>query len=422
MTSRERVIDALNFKKTDRVPVDFGASLVSGINASLVYKLREHYKLPCKDIETTDFLQMLGKVDDDLLQILHGDVIGLNNPVNSIGNSIIDQNQRFIMPDGTPTLIPNDAQYDICSDESIVFYPQGDRTCNPSVKMPKNGLFFDSIDRSKPIDESNLTPIEDFKESFGILTDETAKYFEKESKKLFESTDYAVIGNFGGGALGSPALLPGPNLKNPKGIRKIDEWLMAHLLFPDYVKSVLEYQTENYLKNIEIYKQAVGERIQLLFISGTDFGTQKSLFISKNIFQNIYKPLYKRMNDWIHQNTNWKTFFHSCGAISEILDDFVEMGVDIVNPVQTSAENMDAKTLKAKYHGRLVFWGGGIDTQKILPYGNPQEVYENVMENLAIFSEGGGYVFNTIHNMVGNIPMKNIEAMLSAIKDFNENF
>ncbi|NCB00313.1 MAG: methyltransferase, partial [Clostridia bacterium] len=194
---------------------------------------------------------------------------------------------------------------------------------------------------------------------------------------------------------------------------------MAQLLYPEYVSAVFEYQTEVMLKNLEIYKQAMGDRIQIVWISGTDFGTQNAGFFSTDIFKELYKPYYKKMNDWVHQNTSWKTFYHTCGSVVSFLDDFVEMGMDIINPVQLSATGMDARMLKDKYGDKLTFWGGGVDTQEVLPRGTPEQVKAQVKERLEILSKGGGYVFNTIHNIVGNTPVENIAAAFEAVQEFN---
>ena len=174
------------------------------------------------------------------------------------------------------------------------------------------------------------------------------------------------------------------------------------------------------LKNLEIYRQACGDNIQICWISGTDFGTQNGPFLSNEMFRELYKPYYQRVCDWIHRNTSWKTYAHSCGAIEPLLNDFIEMGLDIVNPVQLSAKGMDAKQLKDTYGDRLVFWGGGVDTQEMLPQGTPEEIAVQVRERLEILSRGGGYVFNTIHNIVGDTRAENIWAAFKAVHDFNE--
>lgn len=419
MTSRERIIATIHHQQPDRVPIDLGATGQTGMSASTMYRLRKALGLPEKPIEISEIFQLLGKPDQDLLDYVGVDVIGINNPSNMFG--VPDSKLKpFRMPDGTPTLISDKNEYDVKEDGSVFMYPQGNRNVPPSGHMPAGGFFFDNINREDEYDEDNLTPREDFKDDFGIMSDEVARYVEEKVDRAYKETDYGIIGNLGGFGLGDSAMVPGPHVLHPQGIRKFDEWLMAHMLFPEYIQEVFEMQTEVMLKNLEIYRQAVGDKIQIVWISGTDFGTQNGEFFSTDIFRELYKPYYKRINDWVHQNTPWKTFYHCCGSIVNYLDDFVDMGVDILNPVQVSAKGMDPHMLKDKYGDKLVFWGGGIDTQRVLPFGTPDEVRAQVRERLEIFSQGGGYVFNPIHNVVGKTPVENLIAMYEAFHEFNE--
>jgi uroporphyrinogen-III decarboxylase len=274
------------------------------------------------------------------------------------------------------------------------------------------------------VDEDNLTPNEDYKDNYALPSDEDCLHWERESKRLYEETDFAILGVAGGMGLGDVAEIPGPFLKNPKGIRDIEGWLAAHLLFPDYVRAVFEYQTEIELKRLEMYRQAVGNRIQAVWLSGTDFGTQNALMQSKTSFIEMYKPFYKKVNDWVHKNTSWKTFYHTCGAIAELVPDFIDMGMDILNPVQCSATGMDPAFLKKTYGEKIVFWGGGVDTQRTLPLGTPGEVRRQVLERLEIFApkdagvKGGGFVFAAIHNIVAKVPPENVVAMFDAIREY----
>lgn len=418
MTSRQRILETINHRQPDRVPVDLGATGQTGMNASTLYRLRAALGLEEHPIEISEIFQLLGKVDPDMMQYAGADVIGLNNPSNMFG--VPDGPLKpFRMPDGTPTLIAQGNEYDVAEDGSVYMYPQGNRSVGPSGHMPAGGSFFDNINRAPEFDEDDLTPAEDFKDDFGILDDATARYLEEKSKALYEGTDYAIIGNLGGAGLGDSAMVPGPHVLAPKGIRKFDDWLMAHMLYPEYIQEVFEMQTQTMLKNLEIYRQAVGDRIQIVWISGTDFGTQNGEFFRPEVFRELYKPYYQRINDWVHQNTPWKTFYHCCGSIVNYLDDFVEMGVDILNPVQLSARGMDAHMLKEKYGDKLVFWGGGVDTQQTLPFGTPEQVRQQVKERLEILSKGGGYVFAPIHNVVAKTPVENLIAMYEAVKEFN---
>jgi uroporphyrinogen-III decarboxylase len=155
----------------------------------------------------------------------------------------------------------------------------------------------------------------------------------------------------------------------------------------------------------------------VVYICGADFGTQNSTFCSPETFARVWLPYYKKVNDWIHQHTSWKTFKHSCGAIVSLLDLFIESGFDIINPVQINAAGMDPKELKRKFGDRIVFWGGGVDTQGVFAFGTPQQVKDQVKRQCSILNENGGFVFNTVHNIQANVPFENVVAMLEALKE-----
>jgi uroporphyrinogen-III decarboxylase len=174
-------------------------------------------------------------------------------------------------------------------------------------------------------------------------------------------------------------------------------------------------QTEICLKNLELYRQAVGDRIVTIAVSGTDFGGQRGPIISVDCYREFFKPHHKRINDWVHEHTGWKVFFHTCGSSEAFFEDFIEAGVDIINPVQFAAAEMNLVALKKKYGNRLVFWGGGVDPQKTLPFGSPQQVREETKNNVKIMADGGGYVCATVHNIQGNTPAENIIAFFRAV-------
>jgi uroporphyrinogen-III decarboxylase len=153
-------------------------------------------------------------------------------------------------------------------------------------------------------------------------------------------------------------------------------------------------------------------------MTGTDFGMQTGPFISPDTYRDLFKPFHRQVNDWIHKRTGWKTFIHSCGSVRALMDDFIDAGFDILNPVQCSAADMDPAGLKREYGDRIVFWGGGVDTQKTLPFGAPDEVRDEVRRRIETFSPGGGFVFNTIHNVQANTPKENLVALYEAVRDF----
>ena len=422
MTSRERVLKALNHQQPDRCPIDLGSNGQTGMNISTLYRLRKALGLDEHRLKAIEPLQMLGEVEEDILQAVHSDVVGLWNRGNMMG-FMQDNWKPFDLDDGTPTWMGGGFEYDVNERGDKLVYACGDRNEKYAFCMPKGGTFFDNVDHFEEafdwdLDEEDLTPEEDFKEDFQVCSDEDARYWEEESKKLYEGTDYAIMGVLGGGGLGDAAWVPGPTVKRPRGIRTVSDWLTAQVMYPDYIKAVFEMQTEVMLKNLEIYKQAVGDRIQVVWISGTDFATQRGLFMSPNTFRDLYKPFYKRINDWVHKNTSWKTFYHTCGCVNDLLDDLAEMGVDCLNPVQFSAmepNGMTPQRLKDEYGSRFTFWGGGVDTQRVLPFGTPDEVREQVAERVRILNKDGGFIFNTIHNVVANVPAENLIAMYETV-------
>jgi uroporphyrinogen-III decarboxylase len=285
--------------------------------------------------------------------------------------------------------------------------------------MPKGGYFFDTLIRQDPIDEDDLNP-EDNLEEFGLLSEEDLTYYQKQVAWLDENaTDTGVVLLAPGTAFGDIALVPAPFLKHPKGIRDISEWYMITAARPDYVHAIFEKQCEYALKNLETLIDLFGDRVQAVVTTGTDFGTQNSLFISIDSYQNLFKPYHQQLNDLIHRKSNWKTFIHSCGAVAPLIPDFIEAGFDILNPVQCSAAGMNAVELKRNFGREITFWGGCVNTQHTM-YETPDAVYREVRERIDLFNRDGGFVCNSVHNIQGNSPIENVLAMFKAIHDSSQ--
>ncbi len=417
MNSKEQFDLTVNHEQPGRIVVDFGSTAVTGIHVLTVQGLREYYGLKKKPIRVIEPFQMLGEVDADLQEQLGVDVIGAWGRTSMFGFYNHEPFKLFKTLWGQEVLVPENFNTSLDPNGDVVIYPEGDIDARPSGRMPKSGYFFDAIVRQPPIDE-DLLKVEENLEEFTLVNDEDLSYWGKAAVNA-RATGKAVIAGLGGTALGDIALVPGLQLKNPKGIRDITEWYMSTIMRPDYIKSIFDRQTEIAVENLKRYHEVIGDHIDAVFICGTDFGTQDSTFCSAEQFDELWLPYYKRINNWIHQNTSWKTFKHCCGAVESFMPKFIEAGFDIINPVQISAKGMDPKILKKKYGKDLVFWGGGIDTQKTLPYGAPQDVREEVLRLCEIFMENGGFVFNAVHNIQANVPIKNIVAMIDAIKEFN---
>ena len=417
MTSRERVISAVNHRQPDKVPVDFGSSPVTGINASIVYKLRRAFNLPEHPVKVVDCYQMLGEVEEDLREKLGADCVSVMTYTNLFGFRNSGW-KPWTLPDGTPVLVPSGFNTAIASDGGLYQYPEGDQGVPPSGLMPKGGFYFDTLRReSPPFDEDNPS-VDDNLEEFGPLSDEVLSYYQKETGTLRRNTDAAILANPGGTALGDIALVPAPFLKRPKGIRDIEEWYISQVTRQDFLKELYDRQTQIALKNLTLLKEAVGDNIDVLYLCGTDLGSQNGPMCSVATFSEVYLPYYKRMIEWIHQNTGWKVFKHCCGSIKPLIPKLIEAGFDILNPVQNSAKDMDPQVLKNEFGGKITFWGGGVDTQHTLPFGSPEEVYKQVTERITIYNRSGGFVFNTIHNTQYGVPVENFLAMIEALKQF----
>ncbi|MCS7222083.1 MAG: uroporphyrinogen decarboxylase family protein [Anaerolineae bacterium] len=420
LTSRERVQLALNHREPDRVPLDLGGSAVTGMQVHSVYQLRQALKLdpPGTPVKVIEPYQMLGEIKPDLMEALGVDVVPLTSPKTLFGFRN-EGWKPWTLFDGTPVLVPEGFNTEPEPNGDILMYPEGDRSAPPSGRMPKGGFYFDTIIRQPPIDESRLNP-EDNLEEFTPISDEDLDYFGREAERLYTETDKAILASFGGTSFGDIALVPAPWLKYPKGIRDVEEWYISTITRRDYVYKVFERQCEIALANLEKIYRVVGDRITAVFVTGTDFGTQIGPFVSPETYRKLYQPFHKQINDWIHRHTSWKTFIHSCGSVAALIPDFIEAGFDILNPVQTSAADMDPQWLKERFGDRIVFWGGGVDTQRTLPFGTPEQVRAEVRERIRIFGRGGGFVFNTIHNVQARVPVQNLLALYEAVREYGQ--
>jgi hypothetical protein len=417
-TSRERLQATLRHRQPDRVCVDFGATPVTGIHVSALTRLRRAV-LGDSDyrVKVIEPYQMLGEVDDQLRRALGIDVIGVPPRKTLFGTQNRDW-KPFTLHDGTEVLVSGDFQVTVDEAGDTYIYPEGDLSVPPSGRMPQGGYFFDSVIRQEPIDESRLNP-EDNLEEFGLLGPEDLAYYRQQRAWLEQHADCGCVLSIPGAAFGDIALVPAPFLKTPKGIRDVEEWYISTAIRKDYVSEVFQRQCAIAEQNLRTLIALFGEMVDVAFITGTDFGTQRGPFISNAAFRELYQPYLRRLNDLIHAETNWKTFMHSCGSVYQLIPDFIEAGFDILNPVQCSAADMDPVRLKQQFGSELVFWGGGVDTQQTIAFGSPRQVYDEVRQRIEIFHGGGGFVFNTIHNVQGNTPTENILAMFDAIRDSN---
>ena len=419
MTGKERIRTVIDHKSADRIALDFGGTNVTGMHCRVMAALRDHYGLDRHPVYVYEPGQMLGLMEDDLAEALGIDTIGCFAKEDSFGVPNEDW-KEYTMPWGQTIMFP--AKLADClemRDGNLYGYPCGDKSLPPSGEMPERCFFFSSIERQQgEIDDEKLN-VEDNLQEYGDISDEGLAYWKQTIEKAAAS-GRAVCASLGGMALGDVARIISMAIREPRGIRSVAEWYMSMILRPDYIKEVFDRQSQIAIRNLEKINAVVGDKIDVVYVCGTDFGTQNSQFCSVETFRDLYLPYYQRMNDWIHANTNWKTFKHSCGAVFPFMESFIDCGFDIINPVQISATDMDPKKLKATFGDRITFWGGGVDTQHTLPFGTPDQIRDEVRRLCDIFGENGGFVFNTVHNIQANVPVENVVALMETLKEIRK--
>jgi len=415
MTAKERFDLTVNHRQPDKMVVDFGGTAVTGLHVLAIENLRKYYGLEYKPVCVSDGYQMLGEVDEDLQAIIGADTIQAKGRTTFVGVANCPPLKEFATPWGQVVLVPEGFNTTTEPNGDVLAYPQGDISAQASGRMPSGGFFFDAIIRQKPFDEEDIDPADNLEE-YGPIEDDDLAYWKEESRRA-RASGKVVIANLGGTALGDIAHIPGIKLKEPKGIRDIAEWYMSIVMRTDFVKTIFDRQSELAVENLRRLYEAIGDNIDVVYVCGTDFGTQDSTFCAPEQFDDIWMPYYQRINGWIHENTPWKTFKHSCGAVEGFMTRFIDAGFDIINPVQINAKGMDPVHLKKTYGKDLVFWGGGVDTQKVLPYGTPSQVREEVLRLCDVFASDGGFVFATVHNVQANVPTENLVAMFEALNE-----
>lgn len=391
MTSRERVHAALNHQQPDRVPLDIGGSRVTGIHVRAYQALRDYLGLGGDPPRVYDVMQMLALVDPEVLERLGIDVIPLHRR-EIIWGLGVEQWQPWRLWDGTPVQVPAGFSPKTQPNGDLLIYHEG----RPVARMPKGGDFFDSV----PEAIAAKVPPEAFHPP--LLTDEELQWMQDQARQLHRDTDKAILGGLYIGNL-FEIYLGG-----------FEEWMVTLHTDPAYVHAIYERLTENWIANLKLYDEAVGPYICAVVFCD-DLGTQRGEWVRRDLFEERVAPYYRRVFGWMHEHTRLKVFLHSCGSIWNLLPVLVDVGVDILNPVQCSAAGMDPLALKREFGDQLVFWGGGVDTQHVLPFGTPDEVRAQTRERLDIFAPGGGFVFNTVHNILPEVPPENLVAMVETV-------
>ena len=400
MNSRERVLKACNFQEADRVPIDIGGSQVSGICIDPYCDLLRELKID-ETPKVYEQFEMLARVEEPVRRRLHGDVISLENPSMRWGLHNRDW-QPWRTAKGNDVLMPGDFHPERDQKGGLLLR---DKWGKPVASMAKDTLYFEYACGTAMSDEIVKNDPQKLKDSIALYTDDELDQIARQAEYLHRETEYAVLGEFSRGSLGTNGLFAG---------HTITDWLCILLTEREYADEILQATAERALENLSLYLQAVGSHADIIFISGTDFGTQRSELFNPQIWRESYLQRYKMLNDYVHQKSAIKTFIHSCGSVYHIIGDIIAAGFDILNPVQVTAANMDAQSLKKEFGGKIVFWGGGVDTQTVLPFGTREDVIAQVRERLGVFAPGGGFVFNPVHCIQYGVPPENLLAAADA--------
>lgn len=398
LTSRERVRMALNHEEPDKIPIDFGGMRSSGISAIGYNKLKKYLKMTDGATKVYDVFQQLAEPEEKLMKRMGADVIQLHRLCPTFGLDIRAWKES-ILQDGSNCMVPKDFNPITNDEEGLDIVKDG----TVIARMPKDGFYFDQIHHPY----ANVQTKEDIDNiPMEKITDEELEYLSKTAKKLYEETDYAILGAFGGNILESGQIDWG-----------YERFYMELALNPDLVHYYLQKLTDVYLYNLEKYLKAVGQYIDIIQF-GDDLGTQENLQLSVTMYREMIKPYHKAQFQYVQQNyPDVKVLFHSCGAIYNIIPDLIDAGVQALNPIQLSAKGMDPVKLKEEFGKDLVFWGGGVDTQQTVTSGTVEDIQNEVKQQIEIFASGGGFVFTQVHNIQSDIEPEKVLAIYdSAIK------
>jgi uroporphyrinogen decarboxylase len=408
MNSRERVRRAVSFQQPDRVPIDLGAMKASGITVTAYNNLKRKLGIRTKT-KVLDPRFMIATVEKEVLECFHVDVLPLDTSTILSAAKADAEWLDWKLFDGTEVLMPPGTRISEDAEGNwTLLNADGSPT---AFRMPRNGFYFDDIsfNSGEGIDPRKFKPV-------ATIPDEHLEVFARYGKHLYESTDYALLGWGGGVCFLGLSLITDRRSNVTMGMP--NDWMMMLMTEKETCHEMMGRSVDASINCLKLLNEALGDYCFAWGIAADDSGTQRGEFVNPDLWAEMIKPHYTRLCAWIHQHTRMKTFLHSCGSVYRLIPHFIEAGVDILNPIQTSAANMDPNRLKREFGDRLVFWGGGCDTQQVLGTATPEQVRQQVKERLEIFAPGGGYVFNQVHNIQCNVPPENIIAMFDAAYEY----
>ena len=395
---RTPAILSINHQEPDRVPVCLGGSAATGINYIAYARLKGLLGLRTDNVQVYDVFGMMARMGRDVIDHLGIDTMAVPALCPRFGIAIKEWKPwRFF--DGLPVEVPIGFQAVMEADGSLLLMVDGQAV----GRMPKNGSHFSELANATMGGlDSLVDPPDPDSVAFPLFTEEDLRFREETARNLHETTDKALSVEID---------------DNLRWDTSLPNWLFAMAADPDRTFELHEKKSLNLIERSKQLAQAVGPYVHIC-VFYLDVGTQKAEMISPETFRQLIMPHYQRVFGWIHKNTNWKVFFHSCGSIYRLIPHMIDMGVDILNPVQCTAANMEPRRLKTDFGGQVVFWGGGVDTQTVLPFGTPDEVRQQVLGRVSILGSGGGYVFAPTQEIQADVPPENVLAMYDAAREY----
>jgi len=397
MNGRERVLVALRHEEPDRVPIDLGSMPSTGIMAIAYARLKRYLGLTRGTVRVYDVMQQLAEPEKEILELFHIDVIDLKRSLEPCGVSW-GKWKKWTLPSGDECEVP---EYFNPVPDGTGGWVIRDEAGRVIAKMPKGGYYFDSL--YHPLKNvRNVREVREYNWSKHFISDEYVRFLERKAEILSKSTEYAILYH-GAGSIHEWG----------QGLRGWKNWLIDLVSRKHIAEAMIEEMMEVLRYNLKRLVSALDGKIQIIGF-GDDLGTQVGPQISLKTYREMLKPWHEELFQYVKKHSKLYVFLHSCGSIYQLMPDLIDAGVDILNPVQISARDMDPERLKKEFGEQLTFWGGGIDTQNVLNRASPEQVAEHVRRNISIFARGGGYVFNQVHNIQADVPPENVVAMFDA--------